>query len=120
VKVRGYRIELGEVAAVLGEVQGVVQAVVVAREDLVGDRRLVGYVVGDVDVSVVRGLLGQRLPGYMVPAVVVVVGELPLTVNGKLDVRALPAPEFGDVERYRAPSGVVEELLAGIYGQVLG
>ncbi len=120
VKVRGYRIELGEVAAVLGEVQGVVQAVVVAREDRVGDRRLVGYVVGDVDVSVVRGLLGQRLPGYMVPAVVVVVGELPLTVNGKLDVRALPAPEFGDVERYRAPSGVVEELLAGIYGQVLG
>ncbi len=120
VKVRGYRIELGEVAAVLGEVQGVVQAVVVAREDRVGDRRLVGYVVGDVDVSVVRGLLGQRLPGYMVPAAVVVVGELPLTVNGKLDVRALPAPEFGDVERYRAPSGVVEELLAGIYGQVLG
>ncbi len=104
----------------LGEVQGVVQAVVVAREDRVGDRRLVGYVVGDVDVSVVRGLLGQRLPGYMVPAAVVVVGELPLTVNGKLDVRALPAPEFGDVERYRAPSGVVEELLAGIYGQVLG
>ncbi|RFZ33745.1 Dimodular nonribosomal peptide synthase [Mycobacterium marinum] len=120
VKVRGYRIELGEVQAALGAVDGVGQAVVVVREDRGGDRRLVGYVTGAVDPVVVRGVLGQRLPGYMVPAAVVVVAGLPLTVNGKLDRRALPAPEYGDGDRYRAPVGPVQEILAGIYAEVLG
>ncbi|MEB3938043.1 amino acid adenylation domain-containing protein [Mycobacterium ulcerans] len=122
VKVRGYRIELGEVQAALGAVDGVGQAVVVIREDRGGDRRLVGYVTGAVDPVVVRGVLGQRLPGYMVPAAVVVVvaAGLPLTVNGKLDRRALPAPEYGDGDRYRAPVGPVQEILAGIYAEVLG
>ncbi|MEK1131617.1 thioesterase domain-containing protein, partial [Mycobacterium ulcerans] len=97
-------------------------AVVVIREDRGGDRRLVGYVTGAVDPVVVRGVLGQRLPGYMVPAAVVVVvaAGLPLTVNGKLDRRALPAPEYGDGDRYRAPVGPVQEILAGIYAEVLG
>ncbi|KAA1243853.1 AMP-binding protein, partial [Mycobacterium simiae] len=120
VKVRGYRIELGEVQAALAGVTGVEQAVVVAREDRLGDKRLVGYVVGDVDVSGVRGVLAERLPVYMVPAAVVGVASLPLTINGKLDVRALPAPEFGDVDHYRAPVGVVEEVVARAFGQVLG
>lgn len=120
VKVRGYRIELGEVQAALGAVDGVGQAVVVVREDRGGDRRLVGYVTGAVDPVVVRGVLGQRLPGYMVPAAVVVVAGLPLTVNGKLDRRALPAPEYGDGDRYRALVGPVQEILAGIYAEVLG
>ena len=124
VKIRGYRIELGEVQAALSALEGVGQAVVIAREDRLGDKRLVGYVTesvsGAVDAAGVRAALGERLPGYMVPAAVVVIDGLPLTVNGKLDKRALPAPEYRDADRYRAPESAVEEILAGIYAQVLG
>ncbi|OBI83486.1 non-ribosomal peptide synthetase, partial [Mycobacterium sp. E740] len=124
VKIRGYRIELGEVAAALSGCAGVDQAVVIAREDAPGDKRLVGYVTGSVtgavDPARVREQLGERLPGYMVPAAVVVLEVLPLTANGKLDRRALPAPEYADVQRYRAPATPTEEILAGIFAQVLG
>ena len=94
VKIRGYRIELGEVQAALAGLDGVEQAVVIAREDRPGDKRLVGYVTGTADPAEVRAALAERLPGYMVPAAVVVFDALPLTVNGKLDTRALPAPEY--------------------------
>ena len=106
VKIRGYRIELGEVQAALAALDGVEQAVVIAREDRPGDKRLVGYVTGApaVDPAEVRAALAERLPAYMVPAAVVVMEALPLTVNGKLDKRALPAPEYQDVDRYRAPA----------------
>ena len=120
VKIRGYRIELGEVQAALAAQDGVEQAVVIAREDRPGDRRLVGYVTGTADPAAARAALGERLPAYMVPTAVVVLETLPLTVNGKLDKRALPAPEYADVDRYRAPASAVEEILAGIYAQVLG
>ncbi|GAY17375.1 hypothetical protein MSZK_41010 [Mycobacterium sp. shizuoka-1] len=120
VKIRGYRIELGEIQAALSEVDGVEQAVVIAREDRPGDKRLVGYVTGDVDAAAARAALGDRLPSYMVPSAVVAIAALPLTVNGKLDTRALPAPDYQDVDSYRAPSDAVEEILAGIYAQVLG
>ncbi|OOK65056.1 phosphopantetheine attachment site family protein [Mycobacterium kansasii] len=79
-----------------------------------------GYVTGAVDGVAVRARVASRLPHFMVPAVVVVVQGLPLTVNGKLDTRALPAPSYGQVERYRAPATPVEAVLAGIYAQVLG
>jgi non-ribosomal peptide synthase protein (TIGR01720 family) len=120
VKIRGYRIELGEIQAAVSELDGVVQAVVIAREDRAGDKRLVGYVTGDVDTVAARAALGDRLPSYMVPSAIVAIDALPLTVNGKLDTRALPAPEYQDVDSYRAPSNAVEEILAGIYAQVLG
>jgi amino acid adenylation domain-containing protein/thioester reductase-like protein/non-ribosomal peptide synthase protein (TIGR01720 family) len=120
VKIRGYRIELGEVQAALAGLDGVGQAVVIAREDRPGDKRLVGYVTGSPDAAEARSALAERLPAYMVPAAVVVIDALPLTVNGKLDPRALPAPEYQDTDRYRAPGNAVEEVLAGIYTQVLG
>ena len=120
VKIRGYRIELGEVQAALSAVDGVQQAEVIAREDRPGDKRLVGYVTGTADPAEVRAVLAERLPEYMVPAAVVVIDAMPLTVNGKLDKRALPAPEYQDVDHYRAPTDAVEEILAGIYAQVLG
>ena len=120
VKIRGYRIELGEVQAALAGLDGVEQAVVIAREDRPGDKRLVGYVTGTADPAEMRAALAERLPAYMVPAAVVVIDALPLTVNGKLDTRALPAPEYQDVDRYRAPATPTEEILAGIYAQVLG
>ena len=120
VKIRGYRIELGEVQAALAGLDGVEQAVVIAREDRPGDKRLVGYVTGTADPAEVRAALAERLPAYMVPAAVVVLTALPLTLNGKLDTRALPAPEYQDGDRYRAPASAVEEILAGIYAQVLG
>jgi non-ribosomal peptide synthase protein (TIGR01720 family) len=120
VKIRGYRIELGEVQAALAGLDGVDQAVVIAREDRPGDKRLVGYVTGTADPAGIRAVLAERLPGYMVPTAVVTLEVLPLTVNGKLDTRALPAPEYADVDRYRAPASAVEEILAAIYAQVLG
>ena len=120
VKIRGYRIELGEVQAALSALDGVEQAAVIAREDRPGDKRLVGYVTGTADPAAVRTALAERLPSYMVPAAVVGLEALPLTVNGKLDKRALPAPEYQDGDHYRAPASAVEEILAGIYAQVLG
>ncbi|WP_155768470.1 AMP-binding protein, partial [Mycobacterium colombiense] len=118
VKIRGYRIELGEIQAALASLSGVEHAAVIAREDRPGDKRLVGYVTGTADPAEVRAQLGERLPSYMVPSAVVVLDALPLTVNGKLDTRALPAPEYSDADRYRAPVSAIEEILAGIYAQV--
>ena len=121
VKIRGYRIELGEVQAALAALDGVAQAVVIAREDQPGDKRLVGYITGTADPGTARAALAERLPAYMVPAAVVVLAVLPLTVNGKLDKRALPAPEYHDAGGgYRAPSDAMEEILAGLYAEILG
>ncbi len=121
VKIRGYRIELGEVQAGLAALDGVDQAVVVAREDRPGDKRLVGYVTGTADAARMRSALAERLPAYMVPAAVVAMEALPLTVSGKLDKRALPAPEYQDAgDSYRAPASATEEILADIFAQVLG
>jgi thioester reductase-like protein len=124
VKIRGYRIELGEIQAALSGLDGVDQAVVIVREDHPAALRLVGYVTesvsGAVDLAGARANLAQRLPAYMVPAAVVAIDALPLTVNGKLDTRALPAPEYQDTHHYRAPANPVEEILADVYAQILG
>ena len=120
VKIRGYRIELGEIRTVLAALEGVETAAVIAREDRPGDKRLVGYITGTADPATARAELAERLPDFMVPATIMVVEAMPLTFNGKLDTRALPAPDFHDADRYRAPATAIEEILAGIYAQVLG
>jgi acyl-coenzyme A synthetase/AMP-(fatty) acid ligase/acyl carrier protein len=119
VKIRGFRVELGEIQTALATFEDVEQAVVIAREDRPGDKRLVGYVTGTAEPAELRTRLAAQLPAYMIPAAVVALPEMPLTPNGKLDVRALPAPEY-TAGTYRAPSGAVEEVLAEIYADVLG
>ncbi|MEU2258683.1 amino acid adenylation domain-containing protein, partial [Nocardia xishanensis] len=120
VKLRGQRIELGEIEAALRGHERVEQAVVVLHNDPhVGDR-LVGYVTGrDVDPAGVSDHLRSRLPSYMVPAAVVVLEGLPVTASGKLDRRALPAPVFAPVV-FRAPVTPVEQVVAGVFAEVLG
>ncbi|HJX27332.1 MAG TPA: amino acid adenylation domain-containing protein, partial [Thermoanaerobaculia bacterium] len=116
VKIRGFRIELGEIEASLAALAGVRQAVVLLRED-----RLVAYVVGNADVAELRQALRERLPDYMVPAAFVKLDKLPLTVNGKVDRKALPGPEqTGGEGEYRAPRTPTEEVLAGIWADLLG
>ena len=121
VKIRGYRIELGEVQAALagsgrGGAGGGDRPRGPPRRQAPGRLRHRNRPTRPLRAP----QLAERLPAYMVPAAVVVVDALPLTVNGKLDKRALPAPEYQDVDRYRAPANPVEEILAGIYAQVLG
>ncbi|WP_212004588.1 non-ribosomal peptide synthetase [Chitinophaga sp. HK235] len=124
VKIHGYRIELGEVESVLSSNEQVHQAVVVAQEDESGHRRLVGYVVprADYDKETVQSWLKGRLPAYMVPAVLVTLDALPLTPNGKVDRKSLPLPDDAllQTENYVAPETATEQLLAGIWQELLG
>ncbi|MDC8985620.1 non-ribosomal peptide synthetase, partial [Mycobacterium marinum] len=125
VKIRGYRIECGEVTAALTTLDGVEQAVAIARDDTPGQPRLVAYYTSagnaGIDTAWLRDRLSEVLPAYMVPAAFVLIDELPLTVNGKLDRRALPAPDYTtSAQAYLAPQGPVEETLASLYAQILG
>ncbi|HEX6040676.1 non-ribosomal peptide synthetase, partial [Longimicrobium sp.] len=122
-KVRGFRIEPGEIESRLVEHPEVHAAVVLAREDVPGDTRLVAYVVADgtVEVDGLRAHLAERLPAYMVPAAYVRLDALPQTPNGKTDRRALPAPEGDAYTRggFEAPMGDMEQALAEIWADVL-
>ncbi|NKZ06030.1 non-ribosomal peptide synthetase [Actinomadura latina] len=116
VQLRGFRIELGEIQAVLTRHEAVSDAAVIVRDD-----RLVAYVVGSgADSSDLRRFAGRSLPDYMVPAAVVELDALPLTSNGKLDRKALPAPDFAAKVSSRAPRTAEEETLAGLFAEVLG
>ncbi|MCA1191392.1 non-ribosomal peptide synthase/polyketide synthase [Saccharopolyspora sp. 6V] len=121
VKVRGHRIELGEVEAALTRNSAVEQATVVVREDTPGDQRLVAYVVVDEGVrpDALREHVRSALPQYMVPSEWVVLDEIPLTPNGKVDRAALPAPEHAHGQA-REPSSPTEEILCGMFAEVVG
>jgi acyl-coenzyme A synthetase/AMP-(fatty) acid ligase/acyl carrier protein len=151
VKIRGFRIELGEIESQLLIHSEVHEAVVVAREDAPGEKRLVAYLTlrdgscqnvvgmpklalppqdgtsltlanGSPSVRALRSHLKARLPAYMLPAAFVVLGEMPLTPNGKLDRRGLPAPDAQALSNseYEAPQGEIEQVVAGIWKEVLG
>jgi len=122
VKIRGYRVELGEVERALAAVPGVVTAAVVTREhpEVPGQRRLATYLVGDVSPDEVRTAVARRLPRYMVPTLWAAVDELPRTVNGKLDVAALPEPTPPAAAEARAPRTEAERMLCRLVAEVLG
>ncbi|MGR6520022.1 amino acid adenylation domain-containing protein (plasmid) [Rhodococcus erythropolis] len=123
VKLRGHRIELGEVEAHLAHHLAVAQSVVLLQPDAVLGGRLVAYIVPsvgyDIDLDLLKEVASEQLPRYMVPSAFVLIDELPLTLNGKLDRRALPVPAF-EVREFRAPSTLAEKLVATAFADVLG
>ncbi|HEX6042686.1 non-ribosomal peptide synthetase [Longimicrobium sp.] len=124
VKIRGFRIEPGEIESALRAHDAVRDCVVIAREDAPGDKRLVAYVIAadetEPSASELRTWLKERVPAYMVPGAFVPIGAIPLTANGKVDRRALPAPEGSDGVEYVAPRTEAERIVAGIWAEVLG
>ncbi|WP_235916337.1 non-ribosomal peptide synthase/polyketide synthase [Antrihabitans cavernicola] len=123
VKVRGFRIELGEVEAALQADPSVAQAAVIVRQGPGGADNLVGYVVAAekvcLDVDSVRQGVADRVPSYMTPSALVVLDRLPVTINGKLDKKALPAPEYASSSGFRAPSTPTEHIVADVFASAL-
>ncbi|MEC9375345.1 MAG: non-ribosomal peptide synthase/polyketide synthase, partial [Pseudomonadota bacterium] len=122
VKVRGFRIELGEIEAEIINNANVDQAIVISREDEPGNQRLVAYIIGEVNTSELREELRDKLPEYMIPAAFVPIDQLPLTVNGKMDRNALPAPDWQSLStaEYIVPRNPIEVMLAEAWQELLG
>jgi len=122
VKLRGFRIELGEIEAVLCRHEAVRDAIVLAREEKTGEKRLVAYVVGKVETPALRTYLQERLPDYMIPSAWVTLDAMPLTTNGKVDRKALPAPDSQRPElssAYIAPRSAIEREIAEVWQEAL-
>ena len=128
VKIRGHRIELGEIENVLLGFKGIAQATVLSRSrggKESGNKYLVGYYVAEpnlsdeLDEEKIFAYLESKLPEYMIPSTLMRLESLPLTVNGKLDRRALPDPDFTDKDKYVAPTSELEKKLCSIWGEVL-
>ncbi|SMC30021.1 amino acid adenylation domain-containing protein, partial [Andreprevotia lacus DSM 23236] len=121
VKIRGFRIELGEIEARLAECHGVQDVIVLAREDQPGDKRLVAYYIGSADIEALRQHASAVLPAHMVPVAYVQLDTFPVTPNGKLDRKALPAPDGTAVlsRAYEAPQGETESKLAALWAELL-
>ena len=132
VKLRGFRVELGEIEAALRTYSGIDDAIAMVHEDTTGDKRLVAYVLfhgsegeseREVDLTRIREYLKERLPGYMVPSLFVQIDEIPLTPSGKVDRKRLPKPEdvrMDATSGYEAPRTPVEEIIVGLWSEVLG
>lgn len=124
VKIRGFRIELGEIEKTLASYPDITQAVVLVREDTPGNPQLAGYVTSanhsEINIAGLRSFAAESLPDYMLPAAIMQVEHFPLTINGKLDKRALPAPIYLHSQTRRAPRTAHEEILAGLFTEVLG
>jgi len=127
VKLRGYRIELGEIEAVLNTISYVSQAIVMCREDVANDKRLVAYLLSDtgitqqdIDEELLNRELSTKLPEYMLPSAYVLLDELPVTLNGKLDKSKLPAPQLIRLEKSVPPRNEEEQILAQLWADVLG
>ena len=123
VKIRGFRVELGEIEAALALHPKISQAVVMAREDEPGDKRLIAYIThrnGEIPASELTDFLGKNLPGYMIPAAFVTLKALPLSPNGKVDRKALPRPDFKpSADKFVPPATSTEIALAKIWCEVL-
>jgi acyl carrier protein len=120
VKIRGFRVELGEIETALREMAGVAQAIVIAREDEPGEKRLIGYVTGEgLEGEQLREALRERLPEYMTPSAIVVLETIPLNTNGKVDRKALPAPEYAQKSQRQARTPQ-EEIFCSLFAETLG
>lgn len=128
VKIRGYRIEIAEIESALLGYPDIMQSVVLAHENVdelgntIGNKYLVGYYVAKkrLDEKTILETLSNKLPDYMIPSILLYLEKLPLTLNGKLDKKALPNPEFGNIDNYVAPRNDIENKLCGIFSEILG
>jgi len=125
VKIRGNRVEPGEIEVVLSQISGVQQAVVIAREDIPGQKKLVAYIISsdkDKNISTLRSGIEKQLPDYMMPSAFILLDEFPKTVSGKIDKKALPKPGFDRPDLavlYKKPVSLSERRIADLWGYLL-